>query len=227
MSRALLIITILLSLSSLNLLSAQEQEYQTINRDQVEDNNTSEPKKSKRSRNADNQESDSENNTENSGKKWDWSQFRVGGNFGLSLGQVTYVEASPAVGYWIIPEKFQFGLSSKFIYQSMRIDNTKWKSFLYGGGFFADYVIWNGIFARGEFELINKESYFNNNRVNVPHLLLGGGYLQPMGDAGHFYIAAMFNLLDSDESIYAGMFGNFPLILRMGFGFGFPGGRRK
>jgi hypothetical protein len=31
--------------------------------------------------------------------------------------------------------------------------------------------------------------------------------------------------LDQDESIYAGSFGNFPLIIRTGFGFGFPGKR--
>ncbi len=225
MPRVFLFIIILLSFSALNHLSAQEQDYQSI--DISNESDSTGKKKEKRSKNTDNQSQNEQENADKTDNKWNWSNFRIGGNFGLSFGQTTYIEASPAFSYWLKPEKFQVGISSKFIYQSVRFDTQQWKSFLYGGGFFADYVIWRGIFAHGEFELINKESYFNTNRVNVPHLLLGGGYLQPVGDAGHFYIAALFNVLDSDESIYANTFGGLPLILRMGFGFGFPGGRRN
>lgn len=221
MLRTFILLSVFLSLFAWNHLSAQEQEYQSISIDTTE----TVKKKEKKKKTVEEQEED-DGYTEYD-KKWDWRNFRVGGNFGLSLGRQTYVEVSPAFGYWLIPQKLQLGVSSKFIYQSVRFDNQKWQSFLYGGGFFSDYVIWNGLFARGEFELINKESYFNNNRVNVPHLLIGGGYIQPAGEFGNFFIAAMFNVLDSDESIYSGTFGNFPLILRMGFGIGFPGGRRR
>ena len=31
-------------------------------------------------------------------KKWDWKQFRVGGNFGMQFGNVTYVDISPTFG---------------------------------------------------------------------------------------------------------------------------------
>lgn len=194
-------------------LFAQDQEYKSI---PLEDSvSTKTPKEKKSSKNISGED-----------KKWKWSDFRVGGNLGLSFGRQTYVEVSPTFGYWVMPNKLQLGLSTKFVYQSVTFDREKYKSFLYGGGFFGDYVVWNGVFARAEFELINKESYFNDNRVNVPHLLLGGGYVQEIGDYGNFYIAALFNVLDSDESIYSGTFGDFPLILRMGFGFGFPGQRR-
>lgn len=203
-----------LSIFSFGTLSAQDQEYQSI---PLEDTI---PTKSKKEKSSSKESSDEDT-------KWQWSNFRVGGNLGLSFGRQTYVEVSPTFGYWIIPDKFQAGVSTKFIYQSYKdYNNQKWQSFIYGGGVFADYVIWNGLFARGEFELINKESRFNENRVNVPHLLIGGGYIQEVGDYGNFYIAALFNILDSDESIYSGTFGDFPLILRIGFGFGFPG-RRK
>ncbi|HUH73305.1 MAG TPA: hypothetical protein VLZ75_02755 [Chitinophagales bacterium] len=203
-----------------NILSAQEQEYKTIKIEEVEEDTTI----YKSNDNSDVAKSVSKKED----KKWDWSQFRVGGNLGLSFGSYTYVEVSPTVGYWIIPEKLQIGVSTKFIYQSFKYNNgDKYKSFVYGGGVFADYVIWRGLFAHGEFELINKDSYFSNKRVNVPSLLLGGGYIQTMGNAGHFYIAALFDVLDSDESLNTGTFGDFPLILRVGFGFGFPGANRK
>ena len=64
------------------------------------------------------------------------------------------------------------------------------------------------------------------NRINVDALLLGGGYNQPIGNAGNFYISALVDALNNDESIYTGTFGSFPLILRVGFGFGFGGGNR-
>jgi len=221
--RLLSAITFVLFTGFISTLYAQEQEYQPVKRGSYE------PEQQAETDTATNRKSTAKESTnlEKNDKKWKWEDFRIGGNFGLSFGSVTYVEVSPAFSYWILPEKFQTGISTKFIYQNVRyIDNTHWKSFLYGGGVFTDYVIWRGIFAHGEYELINKESYFSTDRVNVSHLLLGGGYIQPVGQAGHFYISALFNVLDSDESIYTGMFGNLPLILRMGFGFGFPGRNR-
>ncbi len=219
MIQRILILLLIFTVFSFHNLSAQEQEYKTIKIDEVEEDTTT----YKSTDNSDVAKSP----TIKKDKKWDWKQFRIGGNLGMSFGSYTYVEVSPAVGYWIKPEKLQIGISTKFIYSSGYFDNIKYKSFIYGGGVFADYVIWKGLFARGEFELINKDSYFSDKRENVPSLLLGGGYIQPMGEAGHFYIAALFDVLDSDESLNTGTFGDFPLILRVGFGFGFPGGKRK
>jgi hypothetical protein len=172
--------------------------------------------------------------------KWDWNNFRLGGNLGLGLGNVTFVDISPTFGYFVIPQKLQVGIGTKFIYYNSRFSYSyidafgnivtvpPYKTFIYGGGFFSNYTIWQGLFAHAEFEMINKDSYFDiNKRVNVPHLLLGGGYMQPIGRSGNFFIAALFNVLDSDESLYTGTFGNLPLIIRTGFGFGFPGGGRR
>ncbi len=202
-------------------LSAQEGEYKSVGSDNIYQTDVSEKQEKEKAK------------EDKPDKKWDWRNFRVGGNLGLNFGRYTYVEISPAFGYWVKPGKLQLGVSTKFIYQS--IENSywnsgasgRWKSFLYGGGLFLDYVAWRGLFLRGEFEQINKESYYSTDRVNVPHLLLGAGYIQPMGNFGNFYIAALYNVLDRDESIYAGTFRNdFPLILRMGFGVGFGGTRR-
>lgn len=159
-------------------------------------------------------------------KKWNWQNFRVGGGFGLSFGNITYIDLSPTVGYFVIPNKLQLGVSTKFIYYKDNFIN--YKTAIYGGGAFGMYNIWKGIFAQSQFEMINKDSYFDiNKRVNVPHLLIGGGYMQNVGGFGNIYISALLNVLDSDESIYAPTFGSLPLIIRAGVGFGFPGGRRN
>lgn len=219
--QSLLALAFILLFTSFTAL-AQDQEYKSVDTDNViQDENDKRSKSDQTKSNA--KASDSE-------KKFTWQNFRVGGNFGLGFGNYTYVDISPAFGYWFVPDRLQVGLSSKFIYQSIKYRNSidRTKNFIYGGGVFTDVVIWNGLFARGEFELINKDSYFEPyNRVNVPHLLLGIGYMQPIGLYGNFYMAAMFDVLDSDESIYSHTFGDIPLSLKVGFGFGFPGGRRR
>jgi hypothetical protein len=168
--------------------------------------------------------------------KWSWEHFRIGGNFGLGFGPITFVDVSPSFGYFVIPEKWQVGIGSKLMYfRSNQPYNVidpfgnvstipAYSTFTYGGGVFTNYQFWQGLMGHVEFEMINKDSFFDiTRRVNVPHLLIGGGYMQPIGRSGNFFIAALFNVLDQDESIYAGSFGNFPLIIRTGFGFGFPG----
>jgi hypothetical protein len=172
-------------------------------------------------------------------KKWDWSRARIGGNFGLQFGDVVYVDISPSFGYYVIENKLQVGLGFKNIYYNQKRDyfyyigSTRYvspgfKTFLYGPSVFLQYNVWKGLFVHGEYELINKEPYYRARypegaRINVSHLLLGGGFTQPMGKAGNFYLSLLYNVLDGDESIYTGTFGALPLILRMGFGFGIPG----
>lgn len=212
------LLILLLCMISKQVHSQEQESYQSIQTDHIQSDDDESGKAQVSSK-------DSEKE-----RKWNWQNFRVGGNFGLSFGRHTYIDLSPSLGYWVLPNRLQVGVSSKFIYQSVKFSNSvdKWKSFIYGGGLFTDVIAWKGLFAKAEFELVNKESYDSPyNRVNVPHLLLGAGFVQPMGDFGNFYIAAMFDVIDSPESIYSYTFGDVPLILRMGFGIGFPGNRRQ
>ena len=214
-------------------LSGQEQDYRPVKGS--ESKTPPPPPPPAQAVDAKSKEAKTENT---SSGKWDWQNFRLGGNLGLSFGNVTYLDISPTFGYFVIPQKLQVGIGTKFIYYNSRQGYTvldpfgnpvsipPYRTFIYGGGFFSNYTIWEGVFAHAEFEMVNKDSYFDiNKRVNVPHLLLGGGYMQPIGQSGHFFISALFNVLDSDESLYAGTFGNLPLIIRTGVGFGFPGRR--
>ncbi len=211
-------------------LSGQEQDYRPIKGSETK---TPPPPPLPPAEAVDTKSKEAKTENTSSGK-WDWQNFRLGGNLGLSFGNVTYLDISPTFGYFVIPQKLQVGIGTKFVYYNRRQEyslNTSttippYRTFIYGGGFFSNYTIWEGVFAHAEFEMVNKDSYYDiNRRVNVPHLLLGGGYMQPIGENGHFFIAALFNVLDSDESLYAGTFGSLPLIIRTGVGFGFPGRR--
>ena len=215
-------------------LSAQEQDYRPVKGSESKPPPPPPPPAAE----ATEVKSKEEKSGSTSDSKWNWSDFRLGGNLGLSFGSVTFLDISPTFGYFVIPQKLQVGIGTKFIYYNSRqgyivldpfgnpVDIPPYKTFIYGGGFFGNYTIWDGVFAHAEFEMVNKDSYFDiTKRVNVPHLLLGGGYMQPIGESGHFFIAALFNVLDSDESLYAGTFGSLPLIIRTGVGFGFPGRR--
>jgi len=171
-------------------------------------------------------------------KKWDWSRARIGGTFGLQFGNTVYIDISPSFGYYVLENKLLVGLGFKNIFYNQKDSyyysyngnnyySPAYKTYLYGPSFFVQYNIWKGLMAHGEYELINKEPYYPQgkpDRINVSHLLLGAGYNQPIGKAGNFYISMLYNVLDNEESIYEGTFGNnVPIILRMGFGFGFGG----
>lgn len=175
-----------------------------------------------------------------SDKKWKWENFRVGGNFGLQFGNITYIDISPTFGYYVIPNKLQVGVGTKFIYyrqaEGAYYDPysgnyyivPKYSTAIYGGGLFTNYTIWKGLFVHGEYEMVSKRpnnpyNYPGQNRIRVDALLIGGGYSQPIGKAGNLYVSALYDVLNTDESIYSGTFGRVPIILRIGFGFGFSG----
>jgi hypothetical protein len=205
-------------LFSVSIAWSQEQDYKPVGSGKPEQNTPSETPPEEEPKKKESKEA-----TE---QKWNWQNFRLGGSFGLSFGNITYIDISPTAGYFVIPNKLQVGVSTKFIYYNDKFIN--YNTAIYGGGIYGMYNIWKGVFAQSQFELINKDSYFDiNKRVNVPHLLIGGGYMQEVGSLGNIYISALLNVLDTDESIYAPTFGSIPLIIRAGVGFGFPGGRRN
>jgi hypothetical protein len=167
-------------------------------------------------------EEDEKENEEESTKKFDPSKLRIGGNFGLQFGSYTYVNLSPTVGYLFLKDRLQLGAGPIFIYQSIRYTNNfRQKSFVYGADIYARGYVWKGVYLQAQYDLVNKESYYNfGQRLNVHHLLLGGGYAQPIGNAASFYISMLYNVINNDESVYQGTFGKIPLILNIGFGIG-------
>lgn len=154
------------------------------------------------------------------------NRIRVGlGNFGLQFGTYTYIQATPTIGYMVINNRLELGGGPILIYQSIRYSSGFRQSyFVYGSDIYARGFLYKGIYLGASYDLVNKPSYYDlNRRLNVHHLLLGAGYSANLGEIGSFNASLMFNVLNNRESIYRGTFGNFPMILNVGFGFGLGG----
>ena len=125
----------------------------------------------------------------------------------------------------VIKNRLELGGGPILIYQHIRYSSTyKQSYFVYGADIYARGYVFKGAYLGASYDLVNKPSYYDlNQRLNVHHLLLGAGYAANMGGIGTFNASLMFNVLNNKESIYRGTFGNFPMILNIGFGFGLGG----
>lgn len=196
---------------------AQEEDY-----NQKEDRHSKAPKE------------EFEYNSLNSDKKWDWANARMGGNFGMSFRNGgLFIDASPTFGYRI-NKVVELGAGFKTLYyrqKDVNFDNSNntfvYTSLTYGPLAYGRFTVWDGIFAMAQYEMANKNPYhitsFDqlNDRINVHHLLVGGGYSTPIGGAGNLNISLLYDVIDDEESIYQfGTFGDFPLLLNVSMGFG-------
>lgn len=136
-----------------------------------------------------------------------------GGNFGLMFGTVTYIELSPLIGYRIT-DRLSAGPGISYIYmQDNRYDLS---TSIYGGRLFARYNFTDYLFGHGEYEVLNLETpYSLNGRTNLTSIFVGGGYRQRLGSNSFLSIMGLWNINDSEYSIYRNP------IIRMGFSTGF------
>ncbi len=154
----------------------------------------------------------------------------LGGNVGLSLGNITYFNLSPLIGYRF-SNLFAAGLQINGQYESVRykdFGNTLTKKERYG-------MVGLGVFGRvypipqlflqvqPEMNLImGKVKYYNTDppseqkyHKQVPSFLVGGGYSQSIGRNSAFVIMILYDILQDDNSPY----GNRP-IFRAGVNLG-------
>ncbi len=165
--------------------------------------------------------------TELEKKKEKLNRIRLGlGNFGLQFGAITFIQATPTIGYMVIKNRLELGAGPVIIYQRIRYANNFVQSFfVYGSDIYVRGFVYKGINLEARYDAVNKPSNFDlDRRLWVHHLLLGAGYATPMGKIGVFNVSALYNVLNNDESIYRGTFSDrFPLIINMGFAFGLGG----
>lgn len=154
------------------------------------------------------------------------NRIRLGGNFGMQFGTYTYINLSPTAGYLLAKNHLELGGGPIFIYQRYRYSsNYSYSFFIYGANAYARGFLYKGLYLETRFEPINKPSYYNiDRRLWVHHLLLGAGYAAPISKIGVFNVSMLYNVLNNEESVYRGTFSDkVPLIINMGFGFGFGG----
>lgn len=116
-----------------------------------------------------------------------------GGSFGLSFGDVTFVELSPVAGYKI-SERFSAG--GGIIYQYLKDKRADFSSNTYGGRAFGIAKIFDPVFAQVEYEYLNYE-YLpladGPKRADFSSILAGGGVSQPLSGNIFLNMTALYN----------------------------------
>jgi hypothetical protein len=152
-------------------------------------------------------------NAEETPKKFDRSRLFVGGNFGLSFGNFTFINISPQLGY-----RFNdffaagIGINGQFSQQKYRSGGTILYKDRYG-------VAGMNLFGRfypiqqGFIQLQPEMNYIWGSRIDytpqevksslngkiLPSLLAGAGAYLPAGRAGGFIIMAQYDLLNKSD----------------------------
>jgi len=160
-------------------------------------------------------------------KKW-----FVGGMLGAGFSNYSsYVEISPVIGYEPI-QNLQVAARLTYIYNSVwrqtsvtPYNETRVNLNHFGASLLARYIIFKGIFAQAEYEMLSyDDKYYNLNpgtptygqqfeeRIPINTLFLGGGFFQRFGNGGFASFAILFPVAENYESFYS------TYVIRISFG---------
>lgn len=141
-----------------------------------------------------------------------------GGNGGLQLGNIIFIDVSPLAGYRLTPE-FSLGAGLSWQYFQDRRFVNNFSSTVLGGRVFARYDISQYFFPWAEYEFLNyrfRDPFGRETpRQWFTAALVGGGVGQPIGRGGGIYALVLYNLTwQPGRSMYAS-----PWVFRVGFTF--------
>ena len=132
-----------------------------------------------------------------------------GGGLGLQFGSFTVVQVEPMVGYKV-DQAGRFSLGTGINYWYFSNNNTQPKSEFnaYGYRFFSRYRVIDQAYLHAEYLNLNREQYFLTTdriqRIWVPHLLVGGGYIERFGGNTAFTLQVLWEVLQDPNSVYLG-----------------------
>lgn len=132
-----------------------------------------------------------------------------GGGIGLNFGTVTAIQVAPMVGYFLDQKKkVSTGLGITYTYYRDNRYIPAYTTNLYGYRVFARYRPISQFYVHGEFLHLNAARYSyvdqTDMRIWIPHILLGGGYVQSLGGRSSIYLQVLFDVLQDPNSLYAG-----------------------
>lgn len=141
-----------------------------------------------------------------------------GGNLQAWIGNPTFILVSPTIGY--IPFKnFNFGIGGIYNYISINTYYGKYSQSIFGTHSYARYIIGDSYFVQCQYDRLRQPDLFSpepNDKTWVDYVLVGGGFQQSVSDHVALSTSIMFNLTQSDLSIYPsrliiqfGIVGNF------------------
>lgn len=153
----------------------------------------------------------------------------VGGGFGASFAEQSYISVSPIIGYKVTP-RLSVGLRLMYQYRTFDYyigsDEMKFNGNDYAVGAFARLMVKGPFYLQAEYEHLNYE-YLNSNggtsRSGFDSFMVGGGMAQPIGQKAFLFFTAMYNFSyenHNNNSIYSSPYDS-PLVIRIGITAGF------
>lgn len=136
-----------------------------------------------------------------------------GGNFGIMLGEYTQIEVSPYIGYRFLPSLWG-GTGIIFQYYGSSASYGKYSTAIYGSNTFLKFTLLKDIPSQGSsiftytgYEVLNlSKKYFSSQngqgRFYMHSILVGGGLRQYLGGRASAEILLLFNLNQTNTSIY-------------------------
>jgi hypothetical protein len=119
-----------------------------------------------------------------------------GGGGGFGFGNITWVTASPIVGYRAT-ERLSTGIGLTYRYTNDKYYRADPITHDYGANFFARYLVRQPFFLHTEYEYLNFEISNTNpdesNRLDFQSLLGGAGITIPAGGRAAFQVIALYN----------------------------------
>lgn len=146
---------------------------------------------------------DFEDNSDNEQKSTLREKIFMGGDFGVQLGTLTFLNISPQVGY-NITNYWSAGVCSTFMY--FRNSYLNYQTSAYGGGVFTELYPFDILVLHGETQMVNIQAFdtfYNPFRTWDLNLLGGGGYRQKIGTKGAINYLILWNFTQSEYSVYS------------------------
>jgi hypothetical protein len=135
-------------------------------------------------------------------KSPEYSKIYYGGEVGLSLfGDVFRIRVAPLVGYKLSPKA---SVGAKVAYEYLNYSNSDFTANNYGASVFGRYRVVPQMYVHGEFAYASyeRQTFGGSERNWVPFLLLGAGYVQPVGKRTYLYAEVLFDVLQDKNSPY-------------------------
>ena len=157
-------------------------------------------------------------NRDDEDRKFDPSLLFTGGGFGLQLGQSTYFECSPTLGYKVT-ERLWPGVG--FNYQYWRQTDQfgrRYSQNIVGWRAFASYQIFESIIGYGEFESLQLN--FQGTELFMNNTWLGLGLRQWIGSGSAIDALLLRNMQYEPGNIQAAFYGS-PWNIKMSLIIGF------
>ena len=156
------------------------------------------------------------------GAKPNWMErITLGGNFGLSLGNPTFINLAPLVGYRLT-ERFTPAAGVTYIYSRVRYNTGQaLSSSIYGGRVNMQYAIIPRFAPMLEYEALNV-AYLRDTDVGlvearrwIGNPMVGATVLFPIGRKSNFGLTGLYNLNYTTNRMYSPY--PSPWIIRAGF----------